>query len=234
MDASGPAADAADTSVPARTPVALRVHQRAALQRRLARLEGTARHLVERRLARLDDEDLARTPQETTTSTAPRAAGALAALVDALEAARTARPQPAPDAAPGVQRTATPRGDTGTVEDLRRIWSEVRTRSQVRQSLEQVPTHAGPLNSGTLVHRALRLMRDASPGYLRHFMAYVDALSGLEALRGPAVPVAAAPVVRRAPRGAAKPEPRPKARPKPRAKPRRSKRLIAKPRTTED
>src|SRR5690606_27808037 len=31
--------------------------------------------------------------------------------------------------------------------------------------------------------RALRLMHEVSPGYLRHFTAYVDTLGGLEALR---------------------------------------------------
>lgn len=238
MDASVPDPGAVDAAAPARMPAALRVHQRAALQRRLARLEGAARQHVALRLAQLEDDDRARAPQDTATATPPPARGPLAELVATLEADRAARHRPAPadtpDAAQHERPPRSPRADAGAIEDLRRIWSEVRTRSQVRQSLAQAPTHAGPLNSGTLVHRALRLMREASPGYLQHFMAYVDALSGLEALRGPAVPLAAAPVVRRAPRGSATPEPRQKAKSKPKARPRKSKRLIAKPKPAGD
>jgi Protein of unknown function (DUF2894) len=64
--------------------------------------------------------------------------------------------------------------------EFRKIWSELRTDSQVRQSLEQVPTDAGPLNSGSLVHRSLTLMRELSPGYLQQFLSYVDTLSWME------------------------------------------------------
>ncbi|MFC5429920.1 DUF2894 domain-containing protein [Paraburkholderia denitrificans] len=63
---------------------------------------------------------------------------------------------------------------------FRRTWATVRTESQLRQSLVQVPQNAGPLNSSSLVHRALSLMRELSPGYLQHFLSYVDALSWME------------------------------------------------------
>ncbi len=43
--------------------------------------------------------------------------------------------------------------------------------------LDHVPANAGPLNSSSLVHRSLALMREVSPGYLRHFLSYVDALA---------------------------------------------------------
>ncbi|QNH20090.1 hypothetical protein HEP73_00988 [Xanthomonas sp. GW] len=66
------------------------------------------------------------------------------------------------------------------LDDARRLWAELRSRSQLRQSLQQAPADAGPLNSGVLVHRALALMRSLSPGYLQHFLAYVDALSWLQ------------------------------------------------------
>jgi len=69
------------------------------------------------------------------------------------------------------------------LDDARRLWTELRSRSQLRQSLQQAPSDAGPLNSGVLVHRALALMRTLSPGYLQHFLAYVDALSWLQQMQ---------------------------------------------------
>jgi hypothetical protein len=66
------------------------------------------------------------------------------------------------------------------LKEFRRLWSRLRTDSQLRQSLQQVPTNAGPLNAGALVHRAVLLMRDTSPEYLRHFLGYVDDLTWLE------------------------------------------------------
>ncbi len=58
----------------------------------------------------------------------------------------------------------------------------MRAESQVREALVQAPENAGPLNSASLVHRALTLMRGASPEYLQSFMAYVDALAWVEGL----------------------------------------------------
>jgi len=71
-----------------------------------------------------------------------------------------------------------------TLVEFKKIWSAVRTGSQVRQSLEQVPENAGPLNSGALVHRSIGLMRDLSPGYLQQFLSYIDALSWVEQING--------------------------------------------------
>jgi hypothetical protein len=69
-----------------------------------------------------------------------------------------------------------------SVGEFQKIWSHVRTESQLRQSLEQTPENAGPLNSSALVHRSMALMRDVSPGYLRHFLSYIDDLSWMERL----------------------------------------------------
>jgi len=66
------------------------------------------------------------------------------------------------------------------LEEFRATASRLRTENQLRKSLDQAPSNAGPLNSDSLVHRSLSLMRDVSPGYLRHFVAYVDTLSWLE------------------------------------------------------
>lgn len=83
---------------------------------------------------------------------------------------------------------------------FRDVWSKLSSDQQVQQSLNQVPKNAGPLNSSSLVHRALLLMRELSPGYLRQFLAYADALSWLEDLN-----IATAPAPKDTPRtGAAK------------------------------
>lgn len=70
-----------------------------------------------------------------------------------------------------------------TLDAFRRIWSSLRTERQLRQSLEHAPTNAGPLNSAALVARSITLMRDVSPGYLQHFLAYVDDLAWMEQLQ---------------------------------------------------
>lgn len=66
------------------------------------------------------------------------------------------------------------------VGEFQKIWSRLRTESQLRQSLAHTPENAGPLNSSALVHRSMALMRDLSPGYLRHFLSYIDDLSWME------------------------------------------------------
>lgn len=68
------------------------------------------------------------------------------------------------------------------LDEFRQLWSRIRTDTQLRQALAAVPEDAGPLHSSTLLHRAMSLMRDASPGYLQHFIAYADALSWMEQL----------------------------------------------------
>ena len=73
--------------------------------------------------------------------------------------------------------------DLPALEDFRRLWSQQRTREQLRATLQPPPAGAGPLNSASLAHRALALMRTACPGYLQHFMAHLDALSWLEQMR---------------------------------------------------
>lgn len=64
---------------------------------------------------------------------------------------------------------------------FRQTWAALRLDGQMRRSLEYVPENAGPLNSRSLVHRALSLMQETAPGYLQHLLAYVDALDNLGA-----------------------------------------------------
>ncbi|MBU9472970.1 DUF2894 domain-containing protein [Burkholderia multivorans] len=151
-----------------------------ALERRAAALDGDARRLLDARLAALADEYaqlVAGTPAPAGPD-APQAhaapahassRGALAGLVERL--ARDAQ--------------ADRRGiDPELVDYFRATWAKVRTEQQYRQSLDQVPRNAGPLNSNSLVHRSLSTMRELSPAYLQQFLSYVDALACLEDLVG--------------------------------------------------
>jgi hypothetical protein len=69
------------------------------------------------------------------------------------------------------------------LDELRTVWSRMRNDRQLRESLDQVPADAGPLNSDMLVRRALQLMQATAPGYLQHFIAYADALASMQQLR---------------------------------------------------
>lgn len=69
------------------------------------------------------------------------------------------------------------------VDDFRRLWSQLHARRQLRAALAPPPADAGPLNSTSLAQRALALMHEASPGYLEHFMAWLDALAWLERMQ---------------------------------------------------
>ncbi|MBU9373987.1 DUF2894 domain-containing protein [Burkholderia multivorans] len=158
----------------------VRFHRLDALERRAAALDGDARALLDARLAALADEYaqlVARTPalagpDAPQAHAAPAHAssrGALAGLVERL--ARDAQ--------------ADRRGiDPELVDYFRATWAKVRTEQQYRQSLDQVPRNAGPLNSNSLVHRSLSTMRELSPAYLQQFLSYVDALACLEDLVG--------------------------------------------------
>ncbi|WP_423761297.1 DUF2894 domain-containing protein [Burkholderia sp. NLJ2] len=156
----------------------VRFHRIDALERRAAVLDGDARGLLDARLAaliegfaevvaRADEAKAARDHAEATAGAPGR--GALAELVERL--ARDAQ--------------ADRRGlDPELVDYFRTMWSKVRTEQQYRQSLDQVPRNAGPLNSNSLVHRSLSTMRELSPEYLQQFLSYVDALAWLEDLAG--------------------------------------------------
>ncbi|WP_028225193.1 DUF2894 domain-containing protein [Paraburkholderia ferrariae] len=83
------------------------------------------------------------------------------------------------------------------IDYFRATWARVRAGQQLREAQFQVPQNAGPLNSMSLVHRSLSLMRELSPGYLQNFLAYADALSWLEQLNA-----VDAPASKEAPRAA--------------------------------
>ncbi|WP_184416315.1 DUF2894 domain-containing protein [Rhodanobacter sp. MP7CTX1] len=147
----------------------VRFHFIEALERRAADHGGEARRILDERLSKLlaayaDDLEAAAPDSPTTPPSLAR--GALGELIDHISNGVAPRPSTYPT--------------LEALDDFRKIWSELRTDSQVRQSLEQVPTNAGPLNSGNLVHRSLTLMRELSPAYLQQFLSYVDTLSWME------------------------------------------------------
>lgn len=132
-----------------------------ALARRTSQQEGETRRVLEARLSTLlDAQDLPRTRDA-----APEASARspLADLIDEMNVRAQAHH------APSV-----------LLDELRAVWSTVSAEKRLRESLAQVPKNAGPLNSSSLVHRSLSLMREVSPDYLQHFLGYIDALSWME------------------------------------------------------
>jgi len=163
-----------------------RFHFIEALERRAAGYDGATRQLLDKRLAKLveaytaDLDNASSRAGDADGVPAPSAParGALGKLLDdiANRAATRVDDLATTNAAPGTAALPT----LEALDEFRNIWSEVRIESQIRQSLEQVPADAGPLNSGSLVHRSLSLMHELSPGYLQHFLSYIDTLSWME------------------------------------------------------
>jgi len=141
---------------------AIRARLIAAMEQRAINLEGEARRALETRLTELRVADTAVPDKALSRPSYP----GLRDLVTDL--ARVPSPQSA--AYPDIPALA----------DLRQLWSTLRADSQLRQSVAQTPTDAGPLNSTALAGRAVALMRELSPAYLRAFLAYVDDLAWLE------------------------------------------------------
>ena len=167
----------------------MRFHRMEALAARASRHEGEARRILDARLAELIEayaRDLgdaaARAGATQTPATAPSTLGDLLAHIEAGTAARLDHT---------ATRDALPSASYPTLDMLdqfKKLWSTLRTSSQMRQSLEQVPENAGPLNSGALVHRSIALMRELSPGYLEQFLSYADSLSWIEQINANTLP----------------------------------------------
>lgn len=166
-----------------------------ALEQRAAGQRGEARRILDARLSRLLADyagDLARAGADVgdaggAVRSGDPARGALAALVEYMASRASAKGGSA--ALPARHQAALP-PEPEMLDYFRETWSRVRTETQLRQALDQVPRNAGPLNSSSLVHRSLSLMRELSPGYLRQFLSYVDTLSWLEEMTGGAAPAA--------------------------------------------
>lgn len=151
-----------------------------ALRRRAATCDGAVRRALEAKLAALVGaytRNVERMPEGRGNAAPGRSA--LAPLIDAIAAhARADTGAAGPDRA---------YPELPAVEEFRALWSTLRTSSQVRKSLAEVPTGAGPLNSAALAYRSLSLMGATSPAYLERFLSYVDTLSWLETLQDAAV-----------------------------------------------
>ncbi|WP_062351600.1 DUF2894 domain-containing protein [Pseudoxanthomonas mexicana] len=139
---------------------------------------GEARRLLDARLTHL----ISTYADDLASWTAPPQDAIASASDTALRSVVSALQQRSP-ATPGATAETPLPPVPAVLDEARRVWSQVRTDSQLRASLDDVPADAGPLNSGMLVHRALHLMREVSPGYLQHFIAYTDTLSSLERLQ---------------------------------------------------
>ncbi len=171
-----------------------------ALQRRAAAQGGEARRLLDAKLAALIqayEAELEGAPVDAAEyAPAPASAipepGPLAALTAYIA-------DPGTDARGAADLRAT-YPELQTLEYFRGVWSRVSADRQVRQSQEQVHKNAGPLNSNQLVHRALSLMREVSPGYLQQFLSYTDALMWMEQVHAAIAP----PPKEAAPRAGAK------------------------------
>jgi hypothetical protein len=193
----------------------MRFHLIEALNRRACAHSGEARRLLDDRLSQLIEayaEDLKRAAAQNSEAasvvTATASAGSALAGLNEHAANRHAQLTQAASAA-----TQAPHGETviasavatqrasypelAMLDYFREVWSSVRTQKQLRQSFDQVPDNAGPLNSSSLVHRSLSLMRELSPGYLQQFLSYVETLSWMEQLN-----IGAAPAEKEAPRAA--------------------------------
>ena len=157
----------------------VRFHFMEALDRRAASHSGEARRVLDDKLSKLIEayaSDLESAASEAANVDEPTR-GALAGLVEYVSRCAPVNsdgPLPRPSSYPEME----------VLEYFRKTWTQLSTERQFRQSLAQVPGNAGPLNSSSLVHRSLSLMRELSPGYLQQFMSYIDALSWMEQMNG--------------------------------------------------
>jgi len=171
----------------------VRFHFIEALQKRAAGHTGEARRILDDRLSKLlaaYADDLERRAASAAdaargaASPGEPAPGALAGLMDYIGGAHAAVNAGGPTAAGHAASRSASYPELEMLDYFRELSSKLRTERQLRQSLEQVPGNAGPLNSSSLVHRSLSLMRELSPGYLKQFLSYVDALSWMEQMNG--------------------------------------------------
>ncbi|NYT59596.1 DUF2894 domain-containing protein [Alcaligenaceae bacterium] len=163
-----------------------------ALSKRMARQDGDALRVLQERLSRqlqaYQDEiveparlsgqcqDETRIQRETQMTGGP--------LAELLDYAASQVPQS--NAGHRASQSKAGQGELSLepalIDYFRNTWASVSANRMLRQSGDQVPDNAGPLNSSGLAHRSLILMQTLSPGYLRHFLSYMDALSWMEQL----------------------------------------------------
>jgi hypothetical protein len=165
----------------------VRWRQLEALARRAAAHQGRTRQLLDDRLAQLlaaCAKDLERRGGDAAEAVPPpprhETLGGLLAHI-ASQTLDPVAPQPA---GRGVG-DGKPAAELKAVRDHRDTWSRLSADRRLMQALAQVPGQAGPLNTQRLLHQAMTVMRDASPGYLHHFLSHVEALLWLDQARWP-------------------------------------------------
>jgi len=158
--------------------------------------ESEAKRKLNSRLAELIQQYAAHVDQATTSAAhttraaaqLPSSNATLAGLIKHLEKLTLPSNTRTVSSSVGHLRERYP--ELPVLDEFRSTWSRVSANRQVRQSEEQVHENAGPLNSNHLVHRALSMMRDVSPGYLHQFLSYLDALAWVEQLQISSEPTA--------------------------------------------
>jgi hypothetical protein len=172
------------------------------LARRAAAQQGEVRRLLTRRVEALLARHAASQPPAPRTAAAPElhttrqaSLAALSELVDQLGRSpgstmlAPSLPRSGPAHQAGTPAKA-PLSQVVSPKPLKAVaafsgtWSRLRADQRLRQALAQVPAMAGPMNSAHVVNRALRAMRDLSPGYLDAFIAHIDTLLWLEQSSG--------------------------------------------------
>jgi len=164
-----------------------------ALARRAQEHEGRVRQVLQARLQTLAEAYADRLAQPVASKPAAGAGQPLlAGLLQAFgEVPHPAKPSPAIPASRGESVAEAPASSIAplpVLDEFQQLWTRIRIDSLLRQCLDSLPEDAGPLHSNVLTYRAMVLMRDISPDYLQHFVAYADALSWLEVLRHKATP----------------------------------------------
>lgn len=150
----------------------LRFHFLEALERRTAAHDGEVRRMLDEKLSMHMDAyaiELKKTEAATAPASAP-ARETLGSLMDHIANHAAGHGVARPSSFPELP----------ALDAFRKTWSRIHGESQLRQALDHLPANAGPLNSSALVHRSIVLMRDISPGYLKQFLSYVEALSWME------------------------------------------------------
>ena len=173
-----------------------------ALARRSALHQGAVRRVLEEKLRRLRSARVALVAQQgpaldsrpvfapATThaqaSPAPQPlADLLAHMARQTQAAQPTQPPNDTTTAPvGFTNAAAPM-ELKAIRNYRSTWSRLRAERRLHQALALVPHNAGPLNTQRLLHQALHVMQQASPGYLLHFMAHVESLLVLDPVNQP-------------------------------------------------
>jgi hypothetical protein len=154
-----------------------------ALARRAAQHQGETRQHLNQKLLQALTAITAQSPNAPAQTATPDPAQPTDTAINALTALR----QQLDTQATTPARTA---WRTQNATALRTTWSTLHTQQRVTHALASKPPQAGPLNSEQLVHRALLLMREVSPDYLRNLVATIDALSWAEQLQGRGSPTA--------------------------------------------